>query len=93
MCSGIPNFHLLNNIVFLLFPLLVLKGIYHYWKYWYFSRSLNQMEANVRQVFAEATCLHYTAPLKVQCSQLEGGNSNLRAASCFNVHSAKDWWG
>ena len=26
------------------FPLLVLKGLSHYWKYIYFSRGLNQME-------------------------------------------------
>ena len=28
--GGIQSFHLLKNV---LFPLLVLKGIYHYWKY------------------------------------------------------------
>ena len=35
-------FHLLNHV----FPLLVLKGIYHYVKYMFFtfSRGLNQME-------------------------------------------------
>ena len=37
-------FHLLKNICY--FPLLVLKGIYHYWKY-LFSQGLKQMEACV----------------------------------------------
>ena len=39
-------FHLLKNMCFY-FPLLVLKGIYHYWMFLcflFFSRGLNQME-------------------------------------------------
>ena len=42
--SPIGNFHLLT---ILLFSLLALKGIYHYWTYFIiFSRGLNQMEEN-----------------------------------------------
>ena len=37
------SFHLLKNM-FIDFPLLVLKGIYHYWLYFIFSRGLKQME-------------------------------------------------
>ena len=35
-----PKKYLLNNIIY--FLLLVLKGIYHYWKY--FSRAVKQLE-------------------------------------------------
>ena len=35
-------FHLVKNIVY--FPLLVLKGIYHYWTYIFFLRGPKQME-------------------------------------------------
>ena len=38
------TFHLLQTICY--FPLLVLKGTYHYWTSWIFSRGLNQMEEN-----------------------------------------------
>ena len=44
-------FHLLKTIVY--FPLLVLNGIYHDWKYIYiyiFSRGLNQMEVFADEV-------------------------------------------
>ena len=37
------DFNLLNNLFY--FPLLVLKGIDHYWKY-FFPRGLNQMEVD-----------------------------------------------
>ena len=40
----ILSFHLLKNICD--FALLVLKGIYHYWKYVFFSRGLKQMEVS-----------------------------------------------
>ena len=45
MCVSAPtNFHLPKNIGY--FPLLVLQGIEHYWKYLHFSQKLKQMEAN-----------------------------------------------
>ena len=39
------HFHLVKNM-FPYFPLLVLKGIYHYWKYFSSSRGLEQMEVH-----------------------------------------------
>ena len=38
------DFHLLKNIILFYFLLLVLKGIYHYWTYFYSFQGLNQME-------------------------------------------------
>ena len=41
--SSLHDFHLVKNISD--FPLLVLKGIYHYWTYFHvFPRGLNLME-------------------------------------------------
>ena len=48
-----------TNLVFNDFPLLVLKGIYHYWKDVYFSRGLKQMEAEYCYR-AIATCCGWT---------------------------------
>ena len=45
MLAMILYIQLLKNMF--CFPLLVLKGIYHYWKYCYFSRWLEQMEVYV----------------------------------------------
>ena len=45
------HFHVLRVIyiyIYYVFPLLVLKGTYHYWTYFCFSRGLNQMEVNVK---------------------------------------------
>ena len=37
--------------IYIYIPLLLLKGTYHYWKYLYFSRGLNQMKAMIRSKF------------------------------------------
>ena len=45
------------------FPLLILKGIYHYWKYLYFSRGLEQMEGKEsHEPRSEGTRLRVRAP-------------------------------
>ena len=65
--NGELSFHVFKNICY--FPLLVLMGIYHYWKHVYVSRGLKQMEVSIslRMIFvglAAAGFLSDSAALK-----------------------------
>ena len=58
---------------FLFFPLLVLKGIYHYWKYISFCRGLKEMEVlEVKQETNQrtASCLDKTIALPGEWSSM-----------------------
>ena len=84
--QGIPQLHLLKNII--VFPLLVLKGIYHYWAYFCLQGSKNQMEVK-EEVDLDTRSFLYSARWTQALSDLSSACS-LMVAGCRDYSKRMD---
>ena len=81
---GVQNHFFFHLIKILFFPLLTLKGIYHYWKFAYFFQGLKRME-----VLTDSDEALAQQKLRVPktCLTARGGEESKESFTCQRIQT------